>query len=405
MSTLDGSSLLNAKSPFEVESWLINALSMTRVETVVLPNLARQQIEIAEKCVAAHALSTVLLRNPLAAILLGEAHAQPGEILSQVASDYFGYCALRHAGAVQLDNGTFVPAEVVRAALEPVERAMLIFRPERFISAANASACFLSCAPGGATQYLPRLYSSSRLRPPTLNPVDYFTSFVRTTLAALFSAESLELAPGLPEIVGSLAFELFENTHLHARANRALPIAGERGLRSLVMRKLTVARPTTAPSSIAGFDAADQHVLNEYFASYGNPEKISLLELMVTDCGEGLAKHFSKELGDISDPEAQLDVVRRCFLKHESSRPGNETAGVGLYRVARALRRSDAQLRIRTGNLSLITRFKQGSVERPANELFFVGHRYGKDERKQLAEVVGASFSLLMPLVPAKGRE
>ena len=405
MSTLDGSSLLNAKSPFEVESWLINALSMTRVETVVLPNLARQQIEIAEKCVAAHALSTVLLRNPLAAILLGEAHAQPGEILSQVASDYFGYCALRHAGAVQLDNGTFVPAEVVRAALEPVERAMVIFRPERFTTTVNASACFLSCAPGGATQFLPRLYSSSRFRPPALNPVDYFTSFVRTTLAALFSAESLKLATGLPEIVGSLAFELFENTHLHARLNRALPVASERGLRSLVVRKLTISRPTTAGTQIDGFDAADQPALNAYFASYGNLNKISLLELIVTDCGEGLAKHFAREQGDISDPEAQLDVVRRCFMKHESSRSGNETAGVGLYRVARALRRSDAQLRIRTGNLSLITRFKQGAVERPENELFFVGHRYGKDERKQLAEVVGASFSLLMPLVPSKGTE
>jgi hypothetical protein len=405
VSILDGSPLLDAKTPHIVESWLLDALAIGHVDSVLLPRLAQRQLAIAEKCIASHALSTVLLKNPLAAIVLSDAPGTAGEILSQVASDYFGYCALSHAGAVKLERGGLIATEAVRAALDPVERAMVIFRPERFLAVTNASACFLSCAPGGATQFLPRLYSSSRLRPPTLNPVDYFTSFVRTTLAALFSAESLKLAAGVPEIVGSLAFELFENTHLHALTNRALPAASERGLRSLVMRKLTVTRPTTSTSSIAGFDAADQHVLNEYFAAYGNPHKISLLELIVMDCGEGLAKHFAQEQGDISDPESQLEVVRRCFLKHESSRSGNEIAGVGLYRVARALRRSDAQLRIRTGNLSLITRFKQGSLERPENEPFFVGHRYGRDERKNLAEVVGASFSLLMPLVPSKGTE
>lgn len=155
----------------------------------------------------------------------------------------------------------------------------------------------------------------------------------------------------LSDAVSTIFYELFKNTHDHARVGIDGRIIGD-SIRSIYSRfysvdKLNhlVLRNNSLNDKVSPVEWYIQEILNN------KSSKISgFLELSVFDMGPGLAsKWLSKSELDCGAKE-QYKAVISCLTKGNSSTQ-NSGRGFGLWNVLQALKKQKGFIRIRTNNV------------------------------------------------------
>nr|WP_209903979.1 MULTISPECIES: hypothetical protein [unclassified Rhizobium] len=220
-----------------------------------------------------------------------------------------------------------------------------------------------------------------------------FTGLVQQALARLIARKRLNKDGIDTELLATLFRELFSNTHLHARTDLdgALYRRSARGI-------VFALRPVDIP--IEAFSGG-LPTLREYIESmerHAARPRVEFLEVSVFDSGPGLAaRAYGSPVPEQMSIAQEYGLVHQCFLKSITSVP-NSAHGWGLPRVMLGLKSAGGFMRLRTGRLSLCKWFPP-KITQPRvldEDLAFLDVDGGTP--KQHAHVVGAVFTILIPI-------
>jgi hypothetical protein len=159
---------------------------------------------------------------------------------------------------------------------------------------------------------------------------DFLNPIIMARVEGLDSADSIKQ---WRDSLVSVVYELFENTHVHARFDLDGSTIKKNVLRTLIIRST---REFTG----------------------GNSEKISprtprdCLEISVLDSGVGFfGSAFKKPIAREVDLNVEWLNVRKCLEKRvDDEQPSPSHRGIGLYEVLRALHFLKGAIQIRSGN-------------------------------------------------------
>ncbi len=238
---------------------------------------------------------------------------------------------------------------------------------------------------------LPRsLYSDGGVSGAPLKDERAFYEVARVALKKT-AIEGVPLAEdrGLVNALGDCLYELFRNTHDHAR----LDIRGNHIARSV--RGVHARRHAINPAALADI-VKDSPPLADYCRRLQpdvDRRDLQLLEFSVFDAGPGLAARWrNKPVGEM-EPDDELRAVSECFLKHRTVK-GIDGRGNGLPIVIAALRERNGFVRIRSGRLAL---FADLGVEQDL-EFGIAPNLQHWSAKRKLPPAAGTLFTFLMPL-------
>jgi hypothetical protein len=188
----------------------------------------------------------------------------------------------------------------------------------------------------------------------------------------------------------SLLYELFSNTHYHARSNfDGTPLRSS--CRGFQLRILEAADGPLIDAA-GGYEPLVQYI--NHLPALEQRQR-QLLEISVFDAGPGYAQQMTKSPLSAISLAQERQSVQYCFEKGATTK-SHTRYGQGLPQVISLLRERQGFLRLRTGRLSLS---RDLSLERgwdrrqiPEFESWVPG---GRDA---LAVVQGACLTVLMPL-------
>ncbi|CAJ3665173.1 Uncharacterised protein [Burkholderia pseudomallei] len=241
----------------------------------------------------------------------------------------------------------------------------------------------------------------------------------------------------ISEAATQLTRELVENSDWWARADER-GVFYAKGIRAITFRLVNV-----DDDHVEQFSGSNTHVRNYLIQSLAadsvrhpalgsdkrkDIRELSFIELSIVDSGPGLARRWlsngAKEKRQVADVreltiEEEEEAVVACFRKWATS-SGDTNRGIGLFAVARLLRRRNGFLRLRTGRLSFLfgTRsaisdierritFEQQDASQPYLQLEDKTHVFTEEGKmlfflrpwtgEALGAVEGTSFSILLP--------
>lgn len=188
----------------------------------------------------------------------------------------------------------------------------------------------------------------------------------------------------------SLLYELFSNTHYHARSNfDGTPLKSS--CRGFQLRVLEAAdRPLI--DAAAGYEP-----LARYIDQLPQLEQAhrQLLEISVFDSGPGFAQQMTKTPLEGISVAREREAVEYCFEKGATTK-SHTRYGQGLPQVISLLRERHGFLRLRTGRLSLS---RDLSLERGWDRQRIPQFEsWAPANRDSLAPAQGACLTVLMPL-------
>ena len=192
------------------------------------------------------------------------------------------------------------------------------------------------------------------------------------------------------QAIGNLLYELFKNTHDHARTH----LSGQRPPFSFrLFQASTIAqRKQDLELMVSEFPP-----LSRFFSTLTQIEErefVSVFVLSVVDSGPGLAQTWTKrELCTMSEQE-ELDATVECFAKRSTTKTHSQY-GEGLHLVRSILRDGEGLLRLRTGRLSL---YYEGfdDLGEDSSEIPLKSWRM---EYPLLAPASGTLITLFLPLI------
>ncbi|WP_143135491.1 hypothetical protein [Burkholderia ubonensis] len=241
----------------------------------------------------------------------------------------------------------------------------------------------------------------------------------------------------ISEAATQLTRELVENSDWWARTDER-GVFYSKGIRAITFRHVNV-----DDDHVEQFSGSNTHVRNYLHQSLAEDavrhpalgsdkrkdiRELSFIELSIVDSGPGLARRWlssgainKRQVSDVRELtiEEEEDAVVACFRKWATS-SGDTNRGVGLFAVARLLRRRNGFMRLRTGRLSFLfgTRsaisdierrltLEQKDVSQPYLLLEDRTHVFMEDGKmlfflrawtwEPLGTVEGTSFSILLP--------
>lgn len=210
--------------------------------------------------------------------------------------------------------------------------------------------------------------------------------------SSIASSRRRRLTSGDAEAIGVMLRELFSNTHLHARKD-AMGTPYRKSVRGLFASHHSV-----GPDNIS--DLASGYVpLRGYLeAIVSDSNRLQLFELSVFDSGPGYAARLAgRPMTEADELASEYDLVRRCFLRHVTSRT-TTGAGAGLARMLQRLKAHRGFLRLRTGRLSLFQSFGEAEgVQLLEQDLDLRDARVGNQITRH-ANAAGTVLTLLVPL-------
>lgn len=213
--------------------------------------------------------------------------------------------------------------------------------------------------------------------------------------------QSQAMRSDLLPTVAFCAFELFANTHDHARtglrglrADEPVGAAPRVSVRGVVARKHSIEERGVETVSAGSRPFADY--LTRALADRRRRAKRWFLEVSVFDSGPGYAARLlNAPLAEITRDE-EAAAVRRCFVKHVGSK-GRVGRGMGLADTREQIAAAKGFFRLRTGRLSVCAALDGPNLlEDP-----LVDWRSGASEFTQNPAVVGTLFTLMLPLMEA----
>jgi hypothetical protein len=215
---------------------------------------------------------------------------------------------------------------------------------------------------------------------------DAFFAFFRDYSAADFSPDS-----DLVNAVGSLIYELFSNTHSHARTEHdGSDIAVS--ARGFYLKIINVETGSLRDAS-GGYAPLEQYLLRlpEQKQRYRR-----FVELSVFDSGPGFASRLARTPAESLSSAQELALVERCFVSGVTSK-GHRRYGEGLPHVVSLLRARLGFIRVRTGRACL---YKDFGRERGWGREVPPTFEYGSGPRGQLNPTAkGTTLTLVVPVL------
>lgn len=236
------------------------------------------------------------------------------------------------------------------------------------------------------------LYSRDREGIAHVRPRDQFVRLAQYLATKTRSDQTLLHPPPRRAVqaIGNLLYELFKNTHDHARTH----LSGQRPPFSFrLFQASTIAqRKQELELMVSEFPP-----LSRFFSTLTPIEErefVSVFVLSVVDSGPGLAQTWTRrELCTMSEQE-ELDATIECFSKGSTTKIHSQY-GEGLHLVRSILRDGKGLLRLRTGRLSLyyegFADFGEDSSEIPLKSW--------RVEYPLLAPASGTLVTLFLPLI------
>lgn len=217
----------------------------------------------------------------------------------------------------------------------------------------------------------------------------------------------------MSENVGSILYELFKNTHDHAREGLEKEVLGD-SIRGIYMRFYPVQdmywlenQTNEQQKSRNILESELAASVKTYFRGDVRGRKSNLsgfLELSVFDSGPGLA---AKWMNTHPDCESPYDAVLACFKKGATT-TGDSTKGFGLYKVLTLLNLLKGSIRIRTNEIHLFRGFsliggvgvksKDGEPDTPDFRFFDWKKGLTTDEAATYSKVEGTLVSVMLPM-------
>lgn len=160
----------------------------------------------------------------------------------------------------------------------------------------------------------------------------------RANLSARFAQE-----------IGSVIFELFQNTDVHARTS----ISGDfirPSVRGLTIRHRSVSREVLLKR------AGDDHAFQLYAQNLPEPlegfQNDKYIELSIFDSGPGFASRWTSKPVELLSAAEELNGLQACFARGATTRKGSRY-GQGLPYVIEKIKVLRGLIRIRSGRLSV----------------------------------------------------
>ena len=247
------------------------------------------------------------------------------------------------------------------------------------------------CADHLGRSYPERVYQGAAPYERTVISRAAFHDFSREIIANLFPApiNASHRARDFPPALGDALYELFKNTHEHARTD----VYGNELRKSIrgfqvkhhalfveTLEKISNNSPPLAAYCRQRIEQSDR-------------KQIQLIEVSIFYSGPGMgARWFGKKTSELS-VEDELQGILNCFHKHFSSKK-NSGVGLGLSNVTEVLRRNQGFMRLRTGRHSLYTNLHD-EKDREYEEIPTLTNW---SVRSHLAIANGTLFTFLLPL-------
>ena len=215
----------------------------------------------------------------------------------------------------------------------------------------------------------------------------------------------------------TILWELFKNTHDHARRNIDATAPLDVSVRGIFFRYYESAEVRRQLSTLKpeAQNRAEQYAsfllrrapVHEGVRERPKRDVSGFLELTVFDSGPGLAATWMKDRAIAARPIAeQIDAVHSCFGKGYSSLD-QEERGFGLWKVLSELRKLKGLIRVRTNQVHVCREFATlpdyrvkaiDGVDRPIERLFDWKKGLTEDAKERYSNVEGALVSVLVPL-------
>jgi hypothetical protein len=321
------------------------------------------------------------------------------EQLSKFAGTPHGMVSLYFSNILQGKDGHEQPAKGFRSHIIPYVMAM---QESKYEGSMQGRGAFLCCFASARNEFLFPLYQSAEQK--KLRSRNEFPILIQQILQKVAPEAIRRLDKNDLSNISQLVYELFSNTHHHARTDVNDNLI-QRGVRGLYIKYISQGHGESREESFASNDIN----LNRFLIrAITEPKKKSVrniqtnlaksfLEISVFDTGPGLARRWihSKRNSELDGTRANLTIneefklVRECFISGHTS--NNEYGrGEGLPNVLESLANLRAFLRLRTGRLCLEQDFYQYSKE------FSLTHWL--PQQPELAETLGARFTAIIPL-------
>jgi hypothetical protein len=319
--------------------------------------------------------------------------------LESFAGTPHGMASLYFSSISQGINKEELPSKKLWSFILPYVEAM---QTSKYINTMQGRGAFLCCFASARNEFLIPLYKSPKQE--ILRSRDEFSVLIRQILDKVAPEANRRLATNDVTNVSQLIYELFSNTHRHARTdlNGNLIRKGVRGIYIKFIHKgYSGTREANFTSSDANLNRYLARAMTEAPQSKASHNDIKLansfLEISVFDTGPGLAKRWlaknSVEGANIELNNLSIDdeyaLIRECFISGQTST--NEYGrGEGLSNVLSSLSTLKAFLRLRTGRLCL----EQDFIHKDNNFAF----AHWQPKQPELVEVIGARYTAIIPL-------
>lgn len=324
---------------------------------------------------------------------------------ARIAGSLFSMCGLYFAHEAVAGDIPFSRTQALEA-VAPRVFAMQDYEYQNTLRGPSAALC---CFEGAKLEFLNPLYvvphrGTSEVT--TIRSASDFASILPRMLDACSADASSSLTTGQTLALAQLVHQLFKNADVHT-ATDVLGNMYDMGVRGIQVREVRIADEAARAAFVS-----DDHALLTYLAKVGNRKVVReqnrnsktanltkwrssrFIEITVFDTGPGLALRWLALRKGVTryaevDRAEELEAVKECFQLHATTH-SVAMKGDGLPIAIGAMRELKAFMFLRTGRLALYQDFSSGS-----HAGFVPRQRYGT---QQLAEAVGATYSICFPL-------
>ena len=314
--------------------------------------------------------------------------------------------------------------EGVDRKLSAIFRERLLEKQRAWPDLAVAASASLICLDAYPKLLAPQLYVQSAAdENPSLTDWDGYKSLLDSLISAVSGGHQIRnQVLGRAEQICSIFYELFKNTHDHARLsldNRVL----RDSVRGIYARFYPVASFKELTESSEEKERS-RNILEHYLATVvnrhfrkpigqGKSERLSgFLEISVFDSGPGLAAKWSTQekqltlnVNELTGQE-QSAFVSKCFGKGFST-TNDGKRGFGLWKVLQQLEQISGCIRVRTNKVHLFREFGTGlglRTEQHAGgptlpeQVLFDWRKGVSTSVSEYADIEGTLISMMLPL-------
>lgn len=228
----------------------------------------------------------------------------------------------------------------------------------------------LICIQGGQREFIRALYVEEK-GTWKVKPEGEVRAMIQEILSRFTAIWTVKYLREVCEPLSHLTRELVENSDWWARMNQRGSLYSK-GVRAILFRLIDV-----DDDNVIAFAGANSHLkaylvhslIHHEQSKASSPssrsktiQSLSFIEMSVIDSGPGLARRWlagrpkdKKYVDDITEisVEEEEQALIECFKKWKTT-SGNTLRGIGLFSVARLLKRRNGFMRLRTGRLAFL---------------------------------------------------